>query len=911
MRAFSFLFILLSQFSFNILYSKPIHDTSYQEILFIRRITTCYQEKDYPLVKTQIEAFLNSFPNSSYHEQLYVLLADVYLHDNQIQEALSLYELLKDPSIQKEAFFEKLYCYHKLNEYTALKNEVFPLLKKIDDFTDDQFMTLTFYYAEALLKEFQNTVDMNKQKSLLEEAKDYYETLLYSPYKSKTKLALGMIYSELNQTELAVKTYLELAKMLPEKNDFFLFCAANLQAEYDRNLALSTLESISANQHWGNAASYNWMLLAYSSNQYAKILHQEKELAGLIPKDKQPHLHYILGQSYFISNEYDLAISHLSSFIDSSGGNTQEQKKALFSLMESTFKQNQVDLFCQYFDVFEDRFSTSEDHVKALYLKSKLYQNANQFVASQQILSKIMSLYPNFEEMDTIQYEYALNCYSQKYWGKSHPTLKSFIRNFPKNEHVPTAMRYVLDSTEHIIEKNDLTPELRKQLIEDIQQALTVHCLKEDEKPLFLIKLAQAQYEEKQYTYAIATLKKYLDGYAENPNHYQAYLLTAISFKQLHQDLKFTEYLEKALLMQQNGDISLVLFDAYKYFDACGKEDCNEKAAHYLYQSILLGKDISKTGKLWLANFYYQKVEAFFEENGLNTIQKNTDEFAARAQNMFYNALNLFDEKDIVKFKYEILKLAQLNEWKKDYVEENRILNTLLACKNFDPNTNDPFYTQVLLNIAACQESMGNKDRAVQIYQQILSPKVLSKRDIRNKAKLQLARIRFADINKEEISNDNPSYLNILNTLNDLTLSRYLPDEPIHLEAAIDYANISALSVPKGERDEHLLYSLKAIKSFFISKEDIPSRQYSDMRKDMPNKEHLYQAFMLLIDARISQLEARLCFEAGNIEEAKAKEKLARNLYSKLHKSSRASEYLFKQVENELNQLNEVYTARS
>ena len=54
------------------------------ETLAIRRIATCYHEKDFELSQRLIDDFIQSYPASTHFENLYLLLADGYLQKKRV-----------------------------------------------------------------------------------------------------------------------------------------------------------------------------------------------------------------------------------------------------------------------------------------------------------------------------------------------------------------------------------------------------------------------------------------------------------------------------------------------------------------------------------------------------------------------------------------------------------------------------------------------------------------------------------------------------------------------------------------------------------------------------------------------------------------------------------------------------------
>ncbi len=88
--------------------------------------------------------------------------------------------------------------------------------------------------------------------------------------------------------------------------------------------------------------------------------------------------------------------------------------------------------------------------------------------------------------------------------------------------------------------------------------------------------------------------------------------------------------------------------------------------------------------------------------------------------------------------------------------------------------------------------------------------------------------------------------------LKNLVLQRNLANEPIHLEAALEYTALL------GDGIEKRLSLLQKIKSDFENGEDLIAQDYAQARLHLQEKNQVYQRYMQLIDAEILWIRSGL-----------------------------------------------------
>jgi hypothetical protein len=145
--------------------------------------------------------------------------------------------------------------------------------------------------------------------------------------------------------------------------------------------------------------------------------------------------------------------------------------------------------------------------------------------------------------------------------------------------------------------------------------------------------------------------------------------------------------------------------------------------------------------------------------------------------------------------------------------------------------------------------------------------------------------------------------MQILSTLKDLQIQKKLPSEPLHLEAALEYADIRTQLASPEARHESAIFFLNRLKDDFSSKDDQIAKEYHEARLRFPDKDFLYQNYMKCIEAEIFRLEAQLAKEQNDPEKAQRSEEVALALLQEVLQDTHITPYLKNRAELNLKAL--------
>ena len=158
-------YLIFSSFCFS-LEKIDLRESSQQESvekeeLFVRRIIEFWKDGELTIVQKQVKEFFESYPKSLYIDQLKVLLAESYIKEKKYTLALSYFNQINDPEQKNKVFLNKLQCYHNLEKYTDLFDELYPLIIKGGQIDP----AISYYYAETC---YRFALQDNKKELLLE-----------------------------------------------------------------------------------------------------------------------------------------------------------------------------------------------------------------------------------------------------------------------------------------------------------------------------------------------------------------------------------------------------------------------------------------------------------------------------------------------------------------------------------------------------------------------------------------------------------------------------------------------------------------------------------------------------------------------------------------------------------------------
>lgn len=914
--------------------SKPVlqdYAETKDEAFLIRRIAEFWKDEDYKLVKVQIQQFLKEFPKSKINDHLRGILADLYLQDEAYSDALHVYEEIKDAEINEKILINKLQCYYELNEFDEMIRAGTPYLTKQSSEIDLRKEEFQFLMAEALFRHAITSDEKLVDSANVEQAKPLYEAVLHSSFNDPAMFALAEIYKMTGDHKKASAFFAELSMRHPERTDELLFHAGLSQAEYDRTLAIETFSKIVKNEGpKADEAALNRLILYFQDDRFKEVIETYPTVAASIESEKEASLDYIIGRSYFAEKDFEQASKFLTRFVKNEEKASPQLRNSLLMQMNCSQKLGKEDVYKETISHLQQKFPSDSELPQGIFIHAMMLKEAGDFISAEEKLEYLIANYPEFEDKETLFLEYSLVTYNNGKWEKSHSTLASFLHHFPTSPHSKIAWKYHLSCSLNLLKEAETegkTTYTKDNFFEDLTKILAQEgVLNEQEARECRFLQGKVCYELGYYDQSLEYLTKYLDDYKDDPSAAETHLLVALCHHQLNEAPElFCRHAEEALKMdpelQSKSSIHLELYNVYLSILEKGKNlptqmqiDSDESltlhdlTAEHLYQALSLQDlPIKLENRLWLANYYYDKLlapKALYEADQSTEIYEESESFK-RAFQLYKQILMPAEhltsiDQSHVFLEWEVLKFANLLGREKRLTEKVTLLKELVMQQQNAKTWEWKLQKEALLELAKTYEYLQDTENAYETYAFLTKQHGVHPTFVSEYANLHANRLQFYMLPENSRQSDDSRVVAILNQLKELQIRKHVQSEPIHLEASLEYAWIRAHVADHEESLDKYLFFLNRMKDDYQNAEDPILARYNKQLLDNQEKAELQELYLGFLEAEILRTEASIAQRNNEIAKAdelftKAETKLNAQLTSQ-----HLTHYLYHRIQTSL-----------
>ena len=914
----SFSLVLLSSATM-VLHATARYDaTTKEEGFMLRRITEFWKDQDYPTVKKEITTFLKSHKNSVFCDQLRGNYGDLLIQEGDYKGALDSYGEITHKEVLETFILNKMQCYYELEQYEELLNAGLPYITKMSKELLDRKDEFYFLMAEGY---FRSALSMqtDKKNTYLNKAMPLYEKVLNSSFNDPTMFALAEIYRIQATNDKAQSFFLELAKRHPDRKEELLFHAALAQAEFDKPLAIETFSRIiELKGEKSIDSSLNRLILFFQEDRYDDVINHYPEVLSLVASEKKSTLEYIIARSYFAKKSYEKANIHLNKFITANEGSSDEQRNALLmQLSTSQFLKDETK-YKETLDKLSSHFPEDSELSQAVFIHAMMLKEMGRASEAEHELSSLIGTKNSFKNEEVLYLEYGLVAYNNDNFPLARKTLASFVEKYAESSHSQVAWKYLLSSSLNLLKANQDVKEAsyrKEDFLTDLDKImLHSEVLDAGEKVECLFLQGKLSYELKNYDKALIHLGKFIYNHFQNEHIAEAHLLTALCHhKKGDSNDLFCTHAEKALSLDpdlaKKGALHLELFNVYLTLAKTSEHSISltNKARDHLYTALSLGESTIKLeNKLWLANSYlnelFSRPKIFTTDGSLPENKVIFDRAFALLEEILLDptteSLKAID-KESTFLEWETLKYANLLGRKKEFTKKIRVLRSLVEKQSHRKDWNWTAREEAMFELAKTCELTGNENDALETYNFIGSMQNKNRTFIEEYSKLSALRLTFNTLPKSSKTDSNRAVFELLSSLKDIQIQKSPTSEPLHLEAALEYAKIRAIIT--NDKNPHIkyLFFLGRIREDFSNTRDPMVEKYQKNTNDSEDAKILYSMYIKFLDAESLRMEAMVKASENHMAMSLDLSQKAKQLYTSLQKES-TSVYLSKRVEESL-----------
>lgn len=843
-------------------------DPVFRESIELRQIADYWKEQEYTLAKERIYQFLEIYPTTVFKEQLYAMLADLFVKEKNYLAAIDFYQKIPFEKKSQTSFFHHVYCLYQLGLWEEVIAQA-PHVMKHASTTKEQLDTMRFAFAEALMQTALKTEDSSHKKEVLLQAESEYKRLLSTRYACDSLYSLAHINVLLENPIQAANLYLMLAEKDSENKEQYLFQAGYLQMKIDPDKAIENLEKVcSLKKEKGSQAAHLLLQILFQQKEYSKLLIMREKLSDLIVSD--PLISYYTGKSLYQTNNPDQAIFFLVQFLESPNIDTSYEKSAIITLISCAKITKNWSLLEENLEYLTHSFAQDTQTLDLILMYTQLCKQGENWGKMAEYSQKLLELSPDHPQKETLIYEQALCSVHEQNLSQAIQKILAFLENFPHSIYTKQAWRHLLNCCMQDLKQSPLDLYSTKQavFITYATKALEKEELfSDEEKQKMHWLLIQSLFEQKQYQKSLDASEKYVEQYGSSSD---TYLFTALCQEHLKIDtLQIAENFEKALADPKSAHGRICNRKLYNLYLSAAQENFSEalflKAANCLFANI--DEPVELNNLDWLAHFYYQQFEIAEKEK--------KDFYAKRAKISFEKLLDHSALPVESWLELEVLKLCALYDYLGEKIKKVPLLS-FLAQKQKELSSIDwKWQRRVLFELAISYQEQKRYEEAIKVYDTLIDSSKHVSSYYGSAALLEKARLQFSLLSSQERQEGSTDVIAICDALKEVQIRKKLLSEPLHLEAALEYIEVKAcISSNPLERKLELLLQ---IRDDFSLAEDPSVQHYLSTQDLFPDKMHLYQDYLSFIDLEIISIKAQL-----------ARKNQRKNIYQKLKKHALA-----------------------
>ena len=812
-----------------------------KEALHLRKITEYWKEGHFEDAKTQLKSYLAAYSESPYLNEVFAMLGDLYLQEGKLEEALDCYKKIESSECQLLTALHRAEVLYQLGRYEELiawgeeKSDILNVQERVHLMLGDcHYRKLlkdpTDADAKAALSEFAQVKNLDKE----------------------WQMVVAYLNAFCGEKLKAADQYLSLANEFPEKKDELYLQAGFLLEKENPSKAISLFHEVAL--HPGalqKDAAFNELVLLFREKQYAKFLERGQTASSLLDQNL-PALFYYTGIAHFELENYKAAAESLEKFVDATPTSKEELKTTLRSLFYCGHKIQNTDLIKKALAIWQKEFDLDEDYLNGLRTCSTSLLQKEDYASAKSILQEILDRFPSHPAHQSALWDYsqALLCLNELYAAKKN--LEIFTQTYSQSPYIVGAWQNLVYLTTELLKNAAMEekPTLQNDLAVYLKEALKSSSLFDAETTrTYRLHLTHLLFDSGELKEAALMATDYINSYPAHASCREVRFIQINSSLNLGLPLSsLIEPMRNALSEESDPDLAVKLH--MQLFNAYVCENDFVLAVEHLIAVYKEGSlPIKSENLLWLA-------DAMLENKDL-----------ALAKEIYTKALAKNTTLDPLVYEEAVLKVKKLHFDDKDTAAALCVLMELKGWQEREPSLPWRHPKKVLFEIAELHELMGNKKEAILFYDAVIGDDAFANSSyykcasMLNKARLQLEQLGAA-----ERREGSAQLICILGMLKDLQIARNVESEPIHLEAALDYATTRSSLLPELEQTKRMIFYLDRIEEDFLNDTSDIGAHYQQLRQELPEQNQLIERYLQYIAAERKRLKSQEALKAGDAE---------------------------------------------
>ncbi|MBS3905220.1 MAG: tetratricopeptide repeat protein [Simkania sp.] len=848
--------------------------TDTREALFLRRITEYWKEGHYDDAKKQLLGYLTQYPSSAYVNEIYAMLGDLYLHEESVEEALHSYEKITSPQCVQMTTPHRVECLYQLGRYSALvhwiqDHPIENLSLQTSQKDRVHLIVADAYYHLTQSEERPETVQADAKAAL-----EYFSRI--SQLDKEWQLVIAYLYALSGESQIAAEHYLALCKKFPERKTEFLFQAAFLLNTQQPAQAITLMREVAeTTSPLQQEAAFNELSLLFREKRYEEFLAREQTLHSLLENSPQEPLSFYLGSAHFYLGHFDEASIHLRTFVSMHPSSKEELSFALQGLIVSGYKKADAPLLREALQHWQEALPLDDRYLDGLSALSEVLLVSHQYEQAEKTLKELMERFPSSPKQEIALFDYGQVLLLQENYASGRVAIEQYLERYPQSPKAPIAWQNLVSATFEILKHSEKAEKdaLKACFAVTLKKALEQNSLFSQETVrVYKFNLIQLLFElgEREETLDLST--NYLAEYPEHESAQSIRLMLIACHAALEspKDLFISivqEALEKETDPQVQVKLHLQLYNSY-----LAQNDFDKGEQHLLEVYTAPNANIKKENLLWLVQRLEQKQQFPVAQEILENLLSVSENILLRNP----SSDPLFLEEEALHLKQLYLASGELDKGV-------RLLVSVLDMQNADTETTWKLSRRTQFELAELYELQGRANEALSVYDHLIGDAAYSQASyFLRAALLQRAKLQFAKLQKEGYEENSPLLSNILGTLKDLQIAKNVESEPIHLEAALDYAAIRCSLLPEDQKNKKMTFYLEKIQEdFMLATSDIGAAYIND-RSNWPKQNVLIERYLRYINAENTRLKSITAKEAGDLEYALALQSASRVEFERL-----------------------------